>query len=158
MTFNSELATRTLDLIRLHPENHVQGQWRCSTGQCFAGWTAVALEFQWVMGPEHRASMYYDWVYVPEEFMKQHGSELNTQEYEYDPDAEMHMMHVAEAARVALGLRSEEARYLFNGNNTRECLEAYVKVAENEPDLEARTRKLRKEFEDRFETRYTNHQ
>lgn len=38
--FNAPLARKVLEHIEAHPETHDQGEWRCSTGMCVAGWTA----------------------------------------------------------------------------------------------------------------------
>lgn len=51
MTFNVELATQVRELIRMHPEQHVQHWWAsddnrlvtesCNTSACIAGWVAA---------------------------------------------------------------------------------------------------------------------
>jgi hypothetical protein len=45
--FNTELAYRVLDHITAHPETWNQEEWRCRSGQCFAGWAALMSGWQW---------------------------------------------------------------------------------------------------------------
>ena len=53
------LLNKALEAIELHPEQHYQGTWRCSTGQCLAGWVGVITGAQWT-DPEDYHNAYVD--------------------------------------------------------------------------------------------------
>lgn len=55
MTYNTAVMRQALNLIDLHPEEHDQSVWRCKSGQCFAGWIAVATGAEWVVPFEEYA-------------------------------------------------------------------------------------------------------
>ena len=50
MTYDErkKLAYDTLDYIKAHPERWDQGEWRCSTGMCYAGWLATLAGGTWM--------------------------------------------------------------------------------------------------------------
>ena len=97
-TPNFELMDRTLDYIVEHPEEHVQREWVCGTGQCFAG-SALALQGYRL----HRDGT--DW-----------ASRL------------LKEGHIADLARAELGIDDASAGLLFSGGNTIEDLKQLVDI------------------------------
>lgn len=128
MTFNSELANKALDLIRLDPKHHLQGTWRCGSGQCYAGWTAIAAGVNWYT--DDVADRYYQHVVVPDGFADDFSVVLQKSDGE-----SVRIMHVGEFAGIALGIDGSEADVLFSASNSREEIERYIKQLENGEDI-----------------------
>lgn len=47
MSYNVVLMREVLTHIEEHPQGWTQSNWRCETGMCFAGWTAVIAGAEW---------------------------------------------------------------------------------------------------------------
>lgn len=100
------LLDAVISQIETHPERWHQGDWRCGSGLCVAGWTAELAGGRWLESdPESWASH----MLVPEPD---------------DPDDEVRAVHgigqgvgVAERAQRLLGLEGYEASELFAGAN-----------------------------------------
>lgn len=158
MEFNSELARRALDLITFNPDAHVQDAWRCSTGMCFAGWTAVASELEWVSNVEH--SEYYEWVYVAPELWDRSeqlaGGILWFSRWESEDNRTVNgrtVMHVSDAAAALLGLDSQQRGALFSSANNRSDIEMFVKAIESNPPGEERKREIEAARDIQFQRR-----
>ena len=106
---NIKLLNDTLALINLFPERHEQGEWRCNTGQCFAGWAALANGAKWV----HEDDLWDPYV------------KDDTHERE----------HVAEYAQEVLNLTDDESDLLFAGGNTVKDLTKMVANLTNGVDI-----------------------
>jgi len=112
MKFNTYLADATIGAIEANPESHNQGDWRCETGMCFAGWAAVVNGAKWVYENPLDAPTAHDQGLVYNE----NGSEE----------------HVSTYARRHLGLDLYHSDLLFWGGNTLEKIKEVVKDIANE--------------------------
>ena len=119
-----DLLQAAMDNIHKHPEQHHQGHWRCNSGQCLAGWVALTAGVEWAN--ESRYTELYEFVELPEDFDLSAYTKIGEDDWE-TPDGWVSslrrdeqgklVMHVAEYARMALGLSQKEADRLFSGGN-----------------------------------------
>lgn len=128
---NKELLKNTLDLINAKPETHDQSNWVlvepstvCGTTMCFAGHAAVLAGVEIPDPKKHEVA---DW------YVGKNGEYLNWKQADkVDFSARR---PVAEFARDALGLNSEQADYLFGPELDREDLEEAVNELLNDEPI-----------------------
>jgi hypothetical protein len=148
MTFNSSLAQEVVAQILATPEKHVQADWRCGTGFCFAGWVAELQEAEWAdMNPN---KVMGDFIVVPRDseeygdYAKEAwaylGDETHTEVWGRSDNVTSKgralkpndkLVHVSDYAAAELGLSRGEASYFFSGDNSRSKLQALVKAHTN---------------------------
>jgi|SRR5687768_6894074 len=114
---NVELLKETLEIIEKNPQNYDQSNWVrkdsnnvCGTAMCFAGHAAVLAGAE---VPDPKKHNINDW-YIMEDENK---SYLNYMQYDAlygDANA----ISVRTFATEALGIRWEEADYLFDGDRS----------------------------------------
>ena len=111
---NIERLEAVLEHITLHPEDHNQEWWTCGTAACFAGWTtrlfALDAGYRWITN-------------IPDFF--------GDQVWE-NPRGEEGM--VPDAARELLDITEEQAKVLFDADNTLPMLQSIVKDLANTGD------------------------
>lgn len=101
---NVELLDRTLAYIEAHPEEWDQGNWRCGTGMCFAGWAVTLAGREWAGDPGGPAGELL--VRKPDEPRFAHTLNIGEDR-----------IHVEDAAANELGL-TEDDRDMFNDDKT----------------------------------------
>jgi hypothetical protein len=101
---NFQLLDTVMTHIEEHPDEHVQENWRCETGMCFAGW-AVALSgrYEWVSDDPRS---------VDYEVVREKATGYTTS-----------AMHAAEDL---LGLRPSQGYALFHAGNSRDRLRQLI--------------------------------
>lgn len=123
MTVNLELLNKTLDIIKVKPEEYDQNTWvskdedsPCGTTMCFAGHAAILAGAEI---PDPKKHIVQDW-YVKlsdNSYLNyQDTSAVNYNEY----------THVQFFAQKALGITSEEQDWLFHSDRTVEEIERAV--------------------------------
>lgn len=58
MAPNATLLREVLAQIETHPETWKQGDWRCGTGMCFAGWTGELTGGKWIADADSMIASY----------------------------------------------------------------------------------------------------
>lgn len=119
MSLNIWLLRETLAAIEAHPEQHHQGDFRCRSGMCFAGWAAQLAGGVWLVEePVDPGELAYRDV------------DLLKAELDDGDDAHWNGAHSVVSAslraRRVLGLTGLQADLLFNGLNTVEQLRELV--------------------------------
>ena len=104
---NLDLYDRALAHITAHPEQWVQEEYRCGTGMCFAGHTAVLAGGRWLYPGHPRSDLLVAEPGDPEEDI-------------WDACISAH-----DRARRLLGLTEEQADRVFVGTNTLDDLRRY---------------------------------
>lgn len=106
---NVELLNETLAYIETHPEDWRQGEYRCGSGMCFAGWAATLSGREWLVpDPDSMAS------------------NLLSPEGDEEPSMLRGGVHVHEVAERLLGLTDDQGFHLFAGLNTLEDIRRIV--------------------------------
>jgi hypothetical protein len=93
-----------------HPELHVQGYWRCSSGMCLAGWASEiygAGEWRWKHDFTETDVPTYAWGQL---VSKDTGETI----------------HARELGQELLGLTDVEAAWLFSASNTLDDIKSYA--------------------------------
>lgn len=103
---NAPLLRQVLAHIEAHPESWHQDHWRCSTGMCFAGWTAELSGGKWADGPSSFLSAYL----IPEV-----GDDPDR--VQVDGGLGFDVIAADDRARRLLGLDVDDAARLFEGGN-----------------------------------------
>jgi hypothetical protein len=135
---NVPLLRATFAVIKNHPEHWDQGDWRCSTGMCFAGWASVIAGAEFVVPHALLDSL---------EPLEVQGHRVNPQGIAClvrHPLAEHHCcvvstsaserlvaltgMRVNAFAQQALGLTEDQADALFDSGNSLPTLERMVEI------------------------------
>lgn len=106
---NALLLWKVLDHVEKNPHELAQHVWRCETGACFAGHTALLSGAEWVQPYEHPA--YFD-------------NELPA--HVRRPGTTGESVHAADWAAEALQLSDEQADQLFYDLNTLADLRVIV--------------------------------
>lgn len=151
MTFDTNLLKRAIEQIELHPEQHVQTDWRCATGQCLAGWVGIVDGAPWQDEKDHYNDNVIDKngevVHVADYAEAALGSDFidNLTEEEfytiYGPEGRPYEVYVEETGTwktthqsyaEAGGNVSNGGIYfgLFGGHNTRSQLRGALSVIE----------------------------
>jgi hypothetical protein len=117
-------AYKVLDHIAKHPGDWNQGDWRCDSGMCFAGWAAQLAGGKWVMAadaigqPELLHANKSD---DPEDI--RHTARRGFDE----PLLAGEFVSARARAQRLLGLTDYEAGFLFAGTNTMPTLRRLVR-------------------------------
>ena len=109
------LAYDTLDHIKAHPETWNQGEWRCRTGMCYAGWLVTLAGGTWLY-PKPAAHEYRNF----------HLELLPDEDAPYTYGKES--VHVMIRASALLG-PSVNPSTLFSGANSIEMIEEQLNEA-----------------------------
>jgi hypothetical protein len=116
--YNLLLLDEAIEQIELHPETWEQGDWRCKTGMCVAGWVVTKNGDEWATDLSEDYGS--DLVLVPK------GTEgvLNAITAEYYTDngvtvpEGMALIRADKRAEQLLGLEVPSAHDLFGGGNS----------------------------------------
>ena len=105
MTYDErkKLAYDTLDYIKAHPERWDQGEWRCSTGMCYAGWLATLAGGTWMDEDFGSYTTSATLALLPGE--------------EPDPSTDGPCVHASTRASALLGIGVQTSSHLFNADN-----------------------------------------
>lgn len=104
-TINVTLLRQVLAHIETNPEVWDQGEWRCDTGMCFAGWTGELAGGKWITEAD---SMFAPYMVVERDDHLDHVRYLSEVGYAVD---------VEERATRLLGLTEDQADDLFTSAN-----------------------------------------
>lgn len=139
-----ELLDAALAAIDADPQSWNQDYWRCSTGMCLAAHAATVAGAKWIAAPGGGLQ-----VPLPDD-ARQLLTAGVASECVLDPGfhgpvsrvrlgtvlAEHGVVHVADWTRARLGLSDAQADALFDGDNTREQLQAMRDALADDPDAD----------------------
>lgn len=144
MTFNVELAQKTMEQIEENPDYWVQTSWHCGSSYCFGGWAAVLSGYRPLNVRADGEQFYecircYEYVALRKgdaRLLRQAG--IMTAALTWPDVCSLHGIRgvkVAEIQYVAtlvLGLNNNQAQQLFESSNSmgalRDCIEDYAKA------------------------------
>ena len=117
MTYDERkrLAYDTLDYIKAHPEDWNQGEWRCSTGMCYAGWLVTLAGGTWKNQADNDydfSSYLTDAVLVPLP-----GEEPDPTTLTGVDDGPYVHASTRACALLGIGVRTDTSAHLFNADN-----------------------------------------
>lgn len=120
MTVNVALLDQVMAHIEANPHDWEQGDYRCSTGMCFAGWAVELSGGTWVTD---RDSRWRDQVFAEPDDEYSYASTLDGKTEVTDADYR---------AQRVLGIGGDEAGDLFYAGNTMDEIRRIVKeIKEN---------------------------
>lgn len=126
MTINVDGLTRTLAHIEANPKDWNQAYYRCGTSFCFAGWFAV-LDGAKLASPEPIVPDWQACDYLSLEEAHSDHPEIDWARPEVNTDAGLaDGTSIGSYAEAGLGLSWDQARELFDGENTMQDLRRIV--------------------------------